>query len=390
MSNLYNDHSGFKQYGLGTVAKDKELGSWEIEVYPQERITNIEKPLGIQNIEKGTYNNAVGTKQFYQEIKHNTVTASWLPIGDYNRVTPPDVCQGETVMLWTSSGTDNIYWSVMFNQLDLRKTELALWEFSSKPHLVNPMNVSENTYSFLMDTKNQAIRLKTSKENGEATAYTAEMLCKLGELNITDSENNAIKLNSPNGTLNVNVNNEIATHTKLMTDSSDIWKGSGTALVDLSSDVAFKISGKEVVEVSSDQIIKLGSKQYILNNADVAVVSKGKSLNSMLSQNLCEINSSEGEIILKSEEEIFMDTNGPLRTFSFGLAMQSNGEELIETLSTLVQGLETYAIAMTTAFTTALGNLGAPVEMADAVAAVEELNTTLGEVKAALMTIKGE
>lgn len=216
------------------------------------------------------------------------------------------------------------------------------------------------------------------------------VLCKLGELNITDSENNAIKLNSPNGTLNVNVNNEIATHTKLMTDSSDIWKGSGTSLVDLSSDVAFKISGKEVVEVSSDQIIKLGSKQYILNNADVAIVSKGKSLNSMLSQDLCEINSSEGEIILKSEEEIFMDTNGPLRTFSFGLAMQSNGEELIETLSTLVQGLETYAIAMTTAFTTALGNLGAPVEMADAVAAVEELNTTLGEVKAALMTIKGE
>lgn len=399
MSNaLYNNHTGFQPYGLGTVAIDKKLGEWEIEVYPQERIPNTNKPLGQQDKQQGTFINALGIKQYYNEIKHNTITASWLPIGDYNRVTPPDVCQGETVMLWTSSGTDNIYWSIMFNQLDLRKTELALWSFSSKPQLVNPENVQDNTYSFLVDTLNQAIKLQTTKENGEATSYLIELLCKLGQFNIADGENNAISLDSVNGILNIAINKQIV---------------SSTEIIQSSASSIMKLSGNNLVGINSDKIINLSCKENILCSADGNFVTKSKENTSINSDSECSIGSKEkmsittedelsikadekieitgyNEITIDSDDSISITATSSLSTKSSGLSLTSNGEELVQTISTLVQNLETFATSLMSAFTTAVGNLGAPVEMADAVEAATNLNTSLAEVKTILSTIKGE
>lgn len=202
--------SGFVIYSLGHVAKDKPPGVWDIEVVPTELIVDMEGD--ISKITKKTINikDPFGKTETIETETGYTIVATWLQFGS-TRSSPPDVCAGETVLIFHFEGTDNYYWVPLYFEPDLRKRETALFFYSNKdkPTPGDNEGLLEKGYYFKVDTNNKLISLHTADNDGENAKYDFELNTKDGEFNIKDSKNNSFVLDSSKGTYNVAIKDKL-------------------------------------------------------------------------------------------------------------------------------------------------------------------------------------
>ena len=103
-----------KIYAIGYVAKDIEEDSMYVDIYPAESLNTHTGELNEENIVHTTTKDVEGKVISINIDKSRLLTAKWIPINQSNRVTPPNVCKGETVLIYNYAGTDKYFWSTMY------------------------------------------------------------------------------------------------------------------------------------------------------------------------------------------------------------------------------------------------------------------------------------
>jgi hypothetical protein len=204
---------GFHTYGIGIVARDKELNTNVIYVYLTDKLFNTTG--NISTIEESVItnkssNNLVETMKLE---KRTTITARWLGLGQANRLSAPDVRVGERVEIYRYGNNDDFYWEVFGNNSTIRGKETVTLAFKNTDKFNIPISV-DNSYFITISTKDKNIQLHTSSNDGELTTYDIELDTKNGEFTLIDGRGNFFNLNSAKDTFNIKSNEEINLTTK--------------------------------------------------------------------------------------------------------------------------------------------------------------------------------
>jgi hypothetical protein len=206
--------SKFTFYSVGIVATTKPLGSDIISVVPMEQLNLADGPLETFS-DKRSLNLPNATGKVYSGTFTSTVkiSATWLPLSDSNRMTAPDVCQNETVMLYRYANTDQYYWTTIFREPLIRRLEHVVYAYGN---LRAPLQAwdQNSSYWMLWSTVEKLIHLHTSKSDGEPYAYDIIIDTKHGSVTIKDDINNSMTLDSPTSTLTVNTNKAAIVNTQ--------------------------------------------------------------------------------------------------------------------------------------------------------------------------------
>lgn len=188
--------SKLQPYSIGTVAANKVPGSDLIEVTTPERTMALDGETSDAAYEYSA--KATGSDgQAYEVATYSagSVSAKWLPLGQPNRMTAPDVRRGETVILYKFGNADQIYWNTLWNDLNFRKLETVVWGISAtQDEGATPS--PENMYYLELNSHDGIVHLHTSKANGEPFEYDLQLNTKEGFLKFQDDIGNYLLLDS--------------------------------------------------------------------------------------------------------------------------------------------------------------------------------------------------
>lgn len=182
--------SKLQVYSLGVVASNPALNVNTIEVTPIEDV-----PLASGEITSNAtvletqISSTSGAKENVTAANTSSIKAEWLPVGQPNRMTPPNVRRGEQVYIYRFGDTDKYYWNTIRNDLHFRKLETVIFGFSATTKEGVTPNES-NTYLFEISTHKKLIRLHTSQDNGEPFGYDISIDTGNGNISIVDSAGN--------------------------------------------------------------------------------------------------------------------------------------------------------------------------------------------------------
>jgi hypothetical protein len=197
---MSNDDKKF--FGLCIVVEDKVEDKFEIKVLPVSYVPDMRS-----EINKNTNGmlNLVDSSNFHSAIASTSsdhIEATWLPNGEQNRISAPDVCKGDIVEVYKVHGVDEYYWQVFAHNQGLRKKEKVLIWFSNKS-TIGP-NREADSYYLLVDTINKIVHFHKvnnlefyqEKTNGEFTrviltrAFILDLAEQIKEIesNIFESE----------------------------------------------------------------------------------------------------------------------------------------------------------------------------------------------------------
>lgn len=218
--------SKFHFYSFGTVAANKKRNSTMIQAFPQEKFTMASGPITdhYETIEvKGKDSQG---KDYSGEIKTKApLTCMWLPIGEPNRVTAPDVRRNEMVIIYRFADTDYYFWSTAMNDV-MRKLETVAYWYSGDPNDsadAPTEKTADNGYIFQVSTHDKNIIISTSKANGEVCRYQLQLDPGTGNFALVDDLGNEILLDSVAGKLTATTENEIIHNTKKFTTNCQEW-----------------------------------------------------------------------------------------------------------------------------------------------------------------------
>jgi hypothetical protein len=188
-------------YSIGIVAANKIISSKDIEVVPMEHTPLVSGEL-TDNVSKYKAKSKGAMKDSFSiEIDTTlSIQATWLPLGNSNRYTAPDVRRGEMVAIYRFSDTDQFWWNTLKNDSKLRRLETVIYAFSnnSKEDVENDEN---STYFFEVSTHKKTITVHTSNNDGEPTTFDIQINAGEGKIIIQDDKENFILLDSVNNRL---------------------------------------------------------------------------------------------------------------------------------------------------------------------------------------------
>lgn len=185
-------------YSIGTVAANKQLGSKKIEVVPIESLPMTDGEL---TDNKSNYSvktqDAGGSHSSVQLDTTVTIEAVWLPMGQTNRKTAPDVRRGETVVIYRFADTDKYWWVDMLTDSKIRRLETVVyaWSNNSKEGIED---AADSTYYFEVSTHNKIVGFHTSKNDGEPLAWDIQINAKEGKVVVTDDVGNYFVIDGSN------------------------------------------------------------------------------------------------------------------------------------------------------------------------------------------------
>ena len=169
--------SKLQQFSLGAVVdgydieklKDKETRDEEItksiEIYPIEHLSQLDGDLSDVDVVtlkvKDLHNNRISNTI----TKQKTLSCHWVAMGKYNRVTPPIVNKGETVMIYRYADTDEFYWDSLFIADDLRQGEYVGHKWYS---------TYEKSYDLIIDGLNNVVTFTSPEKAPYKFKYTID------------------------------------------------------------------------------------------------------------------------------------------------------------------------------------------------------------------------
>ncbi len=195
--------SKLRLYSMGVVVEDKPEYVDIVMVSPVE-VLNIQ-PEGNMKSAKKTYKgqkSGVNISTFNtQHESTNYLKAKWIPFGHSNRITAPDVCAGETVILFKYADVDEYYWTTIFREPSLRRLETVQYAWSNVSGGASEVSFDKETsYWFEVSTKHKYITLKTANNDGEVARYEMTLDTANGQFKLMDSNGNLALLDSSSGT----------------------------------------------------------------------------------------------------------------------------------------------------------------------------------------------
>ena len=188
--------SKFVRYSLGIIVADKERGSDQIKVYPVEELPQISGK--ITDYKKEMTSSATDIKGATTSSTANgdaVLIADWVPLGNSNRSTSPDVIKNETVQLYRFADTDQYYWDTLYREPSIRRLETVCWVFGNLPKGLDKFDKT-SSYWAEVSTHDQHIQIHTTKSNKEPYEYDIKLNTATGELLIKDDIGNEIYLSS--------------------------------------------------------------------------------------------------------------------------------------------------------------------------------------------------
>ena len=229
--------SGLQFYSLGIVAKDKVKDS-------DGNITSL------------------------QIKKSKSIPAEWLPNGYSNRMTPPDVTKGMTVMIYNYAGEKKYYWTTIFNELDLTKREKVVYAFSNKEKVPTKEELNQDgfllgkTYYLQVDTYDKFIRLHTNKnedsENPEAVVYDLELDTANGVITVKDDLENSIEIKSQDGIMTIALNKDYILGVK--------------ENITLTADKTYSLTAKEGITIKTDKNVEVDLDKIRVTNSTAELI----------------------------------------------------------------------------------------------------------------------
>jgi len=212
--------SALRLYSLGIVIEAKQRGSDQIKCSPMERLP-LQSGDMTQNtrVYQTSIPDAAGIKRSSAVTGSNHVVAKWMPSGQDNRMTAPDVQPGETVSIYRFADTDEYYWTTTFREPSLRKLETILTAACGLPGAGS--FDKDSAYWTEVSTHDGHIQIHTSQANGEPYGYDILIDTATGRLTITDSIQNTIILDSVTSTAAVTTNTAIILKSPTVTIESD-------------------------------------------------------------------------------------------------------------------------------------------------------------------------
>lgn len=197
--NVISEQSLLHFYSIGIVAANKVMSSNDIMVTPYEHlamldgeITTNPQPTTAQGVD------ASGKSYSTQVILDNAIEATWYDSAGSNRSTSPDVRRGERVKIWRYGDVDKFYWTTMGMDNHLRKLETVRHTFSGTTDESQEKLTPENSYYHEVSSHNGIVTMSTSKANGEAAAYTAQIDAKNGFVHVQDDAGQVFELDTKN------------------------------------------------------------------------------------------------------------------------------------------------------------------------------------------------
>lgn len=256
------DASLFKFYSFGTVAANKPRANPDgticdmAEVFPKEQFTMSAGELtdSVETIEvKGK--DAAG-QDYQSELKTRpSIPCKWLPIGDPNRITPPDVRRGEEVLIYRYGDTEFYFWTNAFNNI-IRKLETAVWWFSGTPEDGKSADTErgpDNGYFLEISSHEKHVIFSTSNKNGEVARYYLQFNGGDGNFILKDDLGQQVIFYSQEGKIEVTSEKDIEHNTETYTINCKKYI--------LNAEESVEINTKATTLTSSDTI-KMSTTTY--------------------------------------------------------------------------------------------------------------------------------
>lgn len=189
--------SGFRFYSLGIAAENKAIGKHQCEVIPLETSNFLDGEVTTRGestaIElKDRQGNAFSDKV----VSSVPIVATWIGLGESNRVTPPDVRRGEELIIYTFADTGKYYWQPRNTNRQLRKLETVTCAYSGTTDEGDGEVNDTNHYITEVSTHKKHIIISTSDKNGEKCRWFIQIRGSDGKLVVADNNNNEIMIDS--------------------------------------------------------------------------------------------------------------------------------------------------------------------------------------------------
>lgn len=268
--------SKLRFYSLGTVTKDKAPGSVEVIVSPTEQLPQLNAK--IRSFKKEHNITAPDVNDVSRKVKvkgGGELVAKWLPLGVSNRITAPDVCAGETVILLQFADVPEYYWTTLFREPALRKVESVLYAISNIAKGIYDKAFNKATsYWMYWSTSDKIIQLHTAKNDGELAEYDIIIDTKKGYVHIKDDMGNELKLDSANGRVGFKSTKDILLNTRKVYVTNDLVVG-GNILANGISAKSMKSSGSgSFASLSSNQ--PMVAPDFVRGGVEMPVVKDEK------------------------------------------------------------------------------------------------------------------
>ncbi len=213
------DVSKLKLYSLGIVVSNKELKNDLIRVMPIEVITNINENLETYLKKYTSDIPDINDKSKKTEVGgYSYLEAKWVPYGEDNRMTSPDVIKNETVRIYRYADTEEYYWATIFREPNIRRQETVCTMFGNIPYKDEKKRLEafDKTSSYWweisthsrtkdgdpkngMGSEGKLVHMHTSKNDGEFCTYDFHLDTKNGRMWFGDDRGNYISLDSKTG-----------------------------------------------------------------------------------------------------------------------------------------------------------------------------------------------
>ena len=195
MGDSNDEYKPTKESWIGRVAADKEANSVEIKVIVPELT-----PTMTGNVGAVTATNIITNNSLNGKVLSNTATTAnaikavyW---GVTNRDYPPDVVQGEQVVVTKWFDSDIYYWDCIGRNDNLRKQETLRISISDCGQQVSVRD-DTNSYFFEMDTKRgKHIRMRTCTKDGEKFQYQLDIDALASTIRLGDFSSNELYIDS--------------------------------------------------------------------------------------------------------------------------------------------------------------------------------------------------
>jgi len=262
--------SGLKLYSIGIVVENKPRGTDYILVTPIESL-NIQNQGPIKEYSKrfeGSKSELDSVGFTTEHTSTNYIRAKWLPHGETNRITPPDVKVNETVLIYKFANVDEYYWIDVFREPSLRRLEDVTTSYSNKKDGQDPYD-KDSSYFIRYNTVDKFIHLHTSSNDGEHCGYDIRIDTKSGSIDIKDTKGNFILFNSADNSLTANFSkdiNLIAGNNVNISAGSSINNNAGSSIVNSAPSISDSCNTK-----SDSSGTLVNSANTIINNASSIV-----------------------------------------------------------------------------------------------------------------------
>jgi|AGFT01.1.fsa_nt_gi hypothetical protein len=181
--------------GQSTVASTKETNSHEIMVYSPLLFPTADGGVtaDVARVKKEGVD-AQGKKVNTDMLKSNKVVpATWKPIGEPNRLTPPDLREGSQVNLYQFSGSSEYFWTTFGFAAETMRCETIVYGWNAMPtdNEDSKYDLSKY-YTMIVDTRTGQMSLRNSNANGEKSIIEAKFNFMEGHFMMSGAQNSLL------------------------------------------------------------------------------------------------------------------------------------------------------------------------------------------------------